>query len=145
MERPPGVSMNKPSIDKTLFDKMFSAALNSQKNAYAPYSKFKVGASIKLINDETIYTGCNVENRSNGATICAERTALTDIIKRTGECKIETLLVMSTTDNQTIAPCGICRQMLSEFGPLDAKVFICDSHRGLIAETTLKDLIPFPF
>ena len=128
-----------------LFNKMFEKALEAQKNAYAPYSKFKVGASIKLIGDDEIYTGCNVENRSNGATICAERTAITDVIKRTGQCKIESVLVVSTTDKQTIAPCGICRQMLSEFGPLEAKVYICDSERGLVAETTLKELIPLPF
>lgn len=137
--------MSKDKISQPLFDDMFLKAKEAQNNAYAPYSNFKVGAAIKLINDNTIYTGCNVENRSNGATICAERTALTDIIKRTGECKIEHLVVVTTTENQTIAPCGICRQMLSEFGPLEAKVYICDSERGLVSETTLKELIPYPF
>jgi len=132
-------------IEKALFDKLFTAAVNAQKNAYAPYSNFKVGSAIITENDETIYTGCNVENRSNGATVCAERVAISDIIKTKGECKIKHLLVVSTTDKETIAPCGICRQTLVEFGPLTAHVYICDSKRGLVHETTLKDLVPLPF
>ena len=132
-------------LSQDAFDELFNAAVKAQENAYAPYSNFKVGAAILTKNDSIIYTGCNVENRSNGVTVCAERVAVSDIIKRKKTCEIEHLLVVSTTEKETIAPCGVCRQTLVEFGNLDAMVYICDSKRGLVTTTTLKELVPFPY
>lgn len=100
--------MNNMISDKELCN----IAISVQKQAYAPYSKFRVGAAL-LCKDGSIYTGCNIENASYGATICAERCAIS---KAVSEGKKEFLkIAITSSNNEYTMPCGICRQVLYEF------------------------------
>ncbi len=93
---------------------LLNAARAAQKNAYAPYSGVKIGAAI-LTESGEIVTGCNVENASYGAAICAERAA---VVKAVSEGKTEFLAIAVTGNLKgPVWPCGICRQVLAEFAP----------------------------
>ncbi len=92
--------------------------------SYCPYSRFAVGAAI-LGNDGNVYTGCNVESASFGATVCAERSAMVKAVA--GGCTgIRAIAVVSSSGKKTY-PCGICRQFLSEFADKDTVVLLCDN------------------
>ena len=94
-------------------EKLFTEARKAADLAYAPYSKFRVGAAL-LAGDGTVFTGCNVENRSFGLTICAERTAAVKAVSSGQRSFIA--LAISTPDSEIpVGPCGACRQVLSEF------------------------------
>jgi homotetrameric cytidine deaminase len=100
-----------------LLDQARRAALHS----YSPYSKFRVGAALKLTNGETV-TGTNVENVSYGLTICAERSALVRAVSQFGpEIRIEAVAIANLNDSAS-PPCGACRQVLAEFIEPDAPV-----------------------
>jgi cytidine deaminase len=102
------------------------------KNAYAPYSKFQVGAAV-LLHDGRIFTGCNVENASYGLTICAERNAIFQAVA-SGSKQIAVVMVYTPTAIPS-APCGACRQVINEFGP-EAEVYcVCDGKDTLHAST----------
>jgi len=91
--------------------KLYQAAKSVLKNAYAPYSKFQVGAAL-LAEDGTVYTGVNVENSSYGAAICAERTAFVKAISE--GARGFTAIAVASTEGRAW-PCGICRQFMYEF------------------------------
>jgi cytidine deaminase len=115
-------------------------AIEARKDAYAPYSKFRVGAALET-SDGKVYTGCNVENSAYSATCCAERVALVKAISD-GKKKFKRLVVAS--DNSKICPpCGVCRQSFAEFVN-DMEVIMSNS-RGKIKVARLKDLLPSPF
>jgi len=100
-----------------LLDQARRAALHS----YSPYSKFRVGAALKLTNGETV-TGTNVENVSYGLTICAERAALVRAVSQFGpEIRIEAVAIANLNDSAS-PPCGACRQVLAEFIQPEAPV-----------------------
>jgi cytidine deaminase len=102
-------------------DRLLEAARTALKNAYAPYSKFRVGAAV-LTTTGALFTGCNVENASYGATNCAERTAIFAAVAQLGpQMKLEAIAVVNR-DNLPCSPCGVCRQVIYEFGP-NATVF----------------------
>ncbi|ASW43660.1 cytidine deaminase [Clostridium isatidis] len=94
------------------FKRLIEKALESREKAYVPYSKFKVGAAV-LFEDDNIYTGCNIENASFGATNCAERTAIFKGISE-GNRIIKAIAIVGDIRTYT-TPCGICRQVISEF------------------------------
>ena len=94
--------------------KLIDLALKTMENAYAPYSDFKVGAAL-LSSRGKLYTGCNIENISYGASVCAERTAIFKAVSE-GETSFLKLAVVSSSEEITF-PCGICRQVLNEFMP----------------------------
>ncbi|HEX3045841.1 MAG TPA: cytidine deaminase [Bacillota bacterium] len=119
---------------------LIQIALNARQRAYAPYSHFQVGAAL-LGKSGRIYNGCNVENASFGATICAERTAAVKAVSE-GETEFEALVV-ATDGEVPAAPCGICRQFLAEFG-LDL-VLILVNLEGKKIETTLAEYLPGAF
>lgn len=95
------------------FEALLEKARQAKKNAYVPYSKFRVGAAL-LTDDSKIFTGCNIENVSFGATNCAERTAIFKAVSE-GYHHFKALAISGGDD--TIFPCGICRQVISEFAP----------------------------
>ena len=124
-------------------DKLINEALEAQKNAYAPYSKFKVGAAI-LTETGNIYKGCNVENASLGASICAERNAATTAIAQEGKVRFKAIAIASTSEDPA-PPCGICRQFLSEFTDTEAPVYLVSAKSGKTKEFSFGKLMPESF
>ena len=121
-------------------DKLFAEARKAADFAYAPYSKFRVGAAL-LTDDDAVITGCNVENRSYGLTICAERTAVTKAVSM--GLRYYKALAISTPDSEDpVGPCGACRQVLSEFMAPSAQVIFGGSGEEKI-KTTIGALYPF--
>ena len=103
----------------------------AKEKAYAPYSRFQVGAAI-LTKEGKVFTGCNVENSSYGAAICAERTAAVKAVSE-GYHDFEMIAIASNgSDKETVYPCGICRQFLHEFNP-DLKVICAPTTVGIAA------------
>ena len=120
-------------------DPLVRAARGAQANAHAPYSGFRVGAAIEAV-DGTVHSGANVENASYGVTICAERVALGAAVSL-GLRRFSRLVIVSDV-SPPAAPCGACRQALSEFGPgLRVEAVGEDETRTW----SLEDLLPDPF
>ena len=121
-------------------DALLAAALAVRENAFAPFSKFKVGAAVE---DESgrIHTGCNVENATYGLTVCAERVAIFKAISEGGR-QFKRVAVAADTDALT-PPCGACRQILWEFCG-DVEIALVNP-RGKIETYRLKELFPKPF
>ena len=120
---------------------LVNMARQAVKLAYAPYSKFCVGAAA-LGEDGEVYTGCNIENSSYGACICAERVAICKCIS--GGCRtVRKIAICSTGEGQTF-PCGICRQVLSEFCSGDMAVIVFDGEKS-VYNLTLEELLPYSF
>lgn len=121
-------------------EKLKAAAKTAAGKAYAPYSKFKVGAAV-LAESGKIYSGCNVENASYGLCNCAERTAIFSAVAA-GERKLECVVVYTPTKTAT-APCGACRQVIYEFGP---KIRVHSFCNGLDRiDTSIRALLPAAF
>jgi len=123
------------------WDFLIEEAKKAKEFAYAPYSGFRVGAAI-LAQDGRIFKGCNVENASYGATICAERTAIVKAVSD-GEAKINAIAIVSDSEDYTF-PCGICRQVIAEFGDSETKI-ICGNKNGYYKEYGLNDILPNAF
>jgi cytidine deaminase len=121
-------------------ERLLAAALAVRENAFAPYSKFKVGAALED-GDGGIHTGCNVENATYGLTVCAERVA---VFKAISEGIHTFRRVAIAADTEELAPpCGACRQILWEFcGDIE---IIMVNPRGKTETYRLKDLFPKPF
>jgi cytidine deaminase len=122
------------------FRKLIAAAKAAQRNAHAPYSKFRVGAAL-LTGSGKIYTGVNVENASYGLTNCAERVAVGKAVSD-GHRKFRALAVVAPST--ALSPCGACRQVLAEFGEM---VVICADSRNprRVRVHLLSDLLPHAF
>ncbi len=118
---------------------LLAMAEEARANAYAPYSKFQVGAAL-LAQNGTVYKGCNVENVSYGATICAERTAFVKAIS-SGETAFSKIAV-AIEEGERIVPCGMCLQFMIEFGDIDV---VFEDGKGGIVEKKLSELMPFSF
>lgn len=114
-------------------------ALEAKEKAYAPYSGFRVGAAL-IAGSGKVYTGCNIECSSYSPTICAERTAISKAVSE-GERQIVAIAV--TGDSEWTYPCGVCRQVIREFGK-DAKVIVVKSEDEY-KEYTLEELLPHSF
>jgi cytidine deaminase len=114
----------------------------ARASAYAPYSNFHVGAAL-LCDDGTIQRGCNVENASYGATICAERTAVSAAVARGARRFLA--IAVAGPEGVAVGPCGICRQVLSEFSPDGALRVITRDAAGEVQATTIGALLPSPF
>lgn len=121
-------------------DELLQAAKEGMKSSYAPYSNFHVGAAL-LAKDGRVFTGCNIENASYGAAICAERTAMVKAVSE-GAVEFEKIAVVCSSQNYAY-PCGICRQFLAEF-MLNGSVVLEDKKKG-IREIPLKEMLPEAF
>ncbi len=123
---------------------LWTHALKAYENAHAPYSNFKVGAA--LIDEQGhIFSGCNIENSSYGATLCAERAALAAMVTAGGQACIEMVVVSNTPEG--CPPCGLCRQVLSEFSNnnhAQLKIHVSNI-KGVLKTYTLSDLLPHAF
>ncbi len=128
-------------MKKTLCDK----AKEARNNAYTPYSGFKVGAAL-LCDDGSIYTGCNIENSSYSPTVCAERVAIFKAVSD-GKRDFLAIAVCGSPDGELTQefcyPCGVCRQVLSEFCDKDFKIYVVSKND--VKEYTLSELLPYSF
>ena len=121
-------------------EKLYAEALNASKNAYAPYSNFRVGAAL-LLPDGQIQTGVNVENRSFGATNCAERTAVFAAVA-SGYKTFSAIAIATPDSDYPVSPCGICRQVLSEFAPADTPVVFGNKWENTV-KTTIGEIFTY--
>lgn len=115
-------------------------ALEAKEKAYAPYSGFRVGACVETENGELI-TGSNIEIASYSPTLCAERTAIFTAVHR-GARKIRRIAV--TADGKDVFPCGVCRQVMREFGADDMEILIVNAEDDVL-KYTLNELLPYSF
>lgn len=122
-------------------EKLIALAKEALKYSYSPYSDFAVGAAL-ITDSGKMYTGCNIENSSYGATNCAERTAVFKAVSE-GEKKIKKIAIVSSSGQKT-PPCGICRQVLSEFMSISEGRIILEDD-GKPVEYKLADFLPMHF
>lgn len=119
---------------------LIAKAKEALRNSYSPYSHFAVGAAL-LSADGQVFTGCNIENASFGATNCAERTA---IFKAVSEgIKDFTAIAVVCSGSQPAYPCGICRQVMSEFFNPDTRIIVEDGDR--LRTYTMMEILPESF
>lgn len=123
------------------YKELIKIALDYRSRAYIPYSNFNVGAAV-LCESGKIYGGCNIENASFGATNCAERTAIFKAVSE-GESKIKAIAIVGSLSEITY-PCGICRQVISEFGDDDVKVILAKSEDDYIIKD-MSEILPGAF
>ncbi|HEX6535416.1 MAG TPA: cytidine deaminase [Gemmatimonadaceae bacterium] len=127
-------------MDAREVEPLRDAAFAALERAYAPYSRYRVGAALATA-DGRVFVGCNVENASYGATICAERGALVAAVAH--GARAFTRLVLATEGEQPAPPCGLCRQMLVEFAPELEVVSLTRAGGG--ERWTLSELLASPF
>lgn len=125
----------------SIVQKAFEEARAVRKKAYAPYSRFHVGSAI-VDNRGKIYAGCNVENASYGATVCAERSAAMQAISD-GAKRFEHVVVV-TDLAEPVSPCALCLQVLGEFASPDLKIWIANT-KGVRALHAFSELLPYHF
>ena len=116
---------------------LFDAAKAARENSYSPYSQCRVGAAVRTVGGQ-VYAGCNVENASYGATVCAERVAIQKAVSE-GHVKIREVMVV-TDATPPWAPCGMCRQVIAEFGE-DVQVHMANL-KGEAKTVSFRDLFP---
>lgn len=124
---------------------LIEAALAARVNAYAPYSGYRVGAAL-LTEDEEVYTGCNIENASYGATNCAERTAFFKALSE-GKRHFKAIAIAGgkgESPEDYAFPCGICRQVMQEFCKEDFVILVTKTEQDY-QEYRLKELLPYGF
>jgi len=127
---------NEPSIKE-----LFEAAKKAQKKSYSPYSQCQVGAAIRTTQGK-IFSGCNVENASYGATVCAERVAIQKAVSEMGSIQLKELMVV-THASPPWPPCGMCRQVIAEFGT-EITLYLANL-KGEIQTASFKQLFPQAF
>ncbi|MFD3157579.1 cytidine deaminase [Haloimpatiens sp. FM7330] len=123
------------------YKELMLKAKEARENAYSPYSNFKVGAAVLMSNGK-VYTGCNIENASYGATNCAERTAIFNAIS--DEHGTIRVLALIGSEEEYTYPCGICRQVISEFSDENTKIIVGKNENEYLVKT-LKDILPGAF
>lgn len=128
---------------KRIIEQAYRLAKEVRERAYAPYSNFKVGAVLVAKDSHTMYSGCNVENASFGATICAERSAILNAIS-SGEERDYIVLVVVTDSNPPAPPCALCLQVLSEFCDPSLTIALANLEE-VTTVLQLRDLLPHPF
>lgn len=134
-------------LDEKMKKELIHMAFEARMKAYAPYSNYAVGAAL-LCEDGSLYTGCNIENASYGATNCAERTAAFKAVSE-GHCKFKAIVVVGGKRGEPVSdfayPCGICRQVLREFSNPEKMIVIVATGVENYKEYTLEQLLPESF
>lgn len=120
-----------------------AVATEARRHSHSPYSKFAVGAALKLRDQDVYVPGCNVENASFGGTICAERSAVVAAVSQYGKVAFESITVVTDIDPPAY-PCAFCRGVLSEFCGPELVVYLA-TPAGVKITTTLGELLPHPF
>lgn len=118
-------------------------ALEARGHAHVPYSHFPVGAAAKISGLEEIVYGCNVENASFGATVCAERNAIFSAVARHGKVAFDFLMVLTDASPPAV-PCALCLQVMAEFCDPEMPIHLA-TPQGVQRTVLLKDLLPEPF
>ena len=136
------MTTSQPALTADQQKSLIAAARRAVENAYAPYSNFRVGAAILLENDQ-VFSGCNVENASYGLTNCAERSAIFAAVSEIGGAAVKIRAVAVVNErNVACSPCGACRQVIAEFGP-NAEIFY--SGPNGVQRSTTRELLPDSF
>ena len=123
---------------------LLDRALNARQNAYAPYSGYRVGAALLCPNGK-VYTGCNVENASYSATLCAERSAFAAAVSA-GERKFIAIAVAGGKEeraDEAASPCGVCRQVMAEFCAKEFEIILGNEEKMQVY--CLSELLPLAF
>ena len=132
-------------MNQETMTRLVEAAMQAREKSYAPYSCFSVGAAL-LTDDGTVYTGANIENAAHTPTVCAERTAFFTAIHN-GARRFSAIAVVGGASEKEIdaycPPCGVCRQVMSEFCNGDFKILLCDGKQT--KTLTLDQLLPERF
>jgi cytidine deaminase len=128
------------SIERSALEALLEAAAAASAASWSPYSRFPVGAALAC-GDGAVVTGTNVENRSYGLTICAERSAVCAAVGR-GRPDIRAVAVYCAAADDPVPPCGACRQVLTEFCPPGTPVIYSGRDRSRAVVTTLGELLP---
>lgn len=126
---------------RNITTELLAKAKVAMENAYSPYSGFRVGAAV-LTEDGRIFCGCNIENASYGATVCAERCAMFKAVSE--GCTKFTRIAVVCSSGHYAYPCGMCRQVMSEFMDRDAVIILEDCNEGIM-EISLGDSLPYAF
>lgn len=134
--------MSESMLNESELELLYKAAQRVALNSYSPYSKFRVGAALRLRNGE-IVTGTNVENASYGLTICAERAAIVRAVAQFGPEIRVVAAAVTNADGAACSPCGACRQVLAEFIEPDAPVVFPAS--GGVKTVPFSALLPMGF
>ncbi|MGN0396002.1 MAG: cytidine deaminase [Coprococcus sp.] len=132
-------------VNNIIIKELINTAIKAREKAYAPYSLFAVGAAV-YANDGKIYSGCNIENASYGATNCAERTAIYKAVSE-GNTSITAIALTAGMKSEKAvytSPCGICRQVIAEFSDGDMPIIMAVSSDEYKI-VTLNELLPYSF
>lgn len=127
---------------KNSLQELHSLAVKARKNSHSPYSSHAVGAAVLMDNGE-IFTGCNIENASFGGTVCAERVAIWNAIAKLGKKKIKQVVVV-TDAKEPWPPCGLCRQVISEFASAKTQVHT-GNLKKIVHSFQFSELLPESF
>lgn len=128
----------------TELESVWKAAVDAREKAHAPYSGFRVGAALKLDSEDPIFAGCNVENATYGATMCAERNAVFQMVAKFGGARKEAYIVLVTDTKEPTVPCALCLQVFAEFFHPHFPIYLANLE-GIQERVTLEDLLPRPF
>ncbi len=131
------------SIEAVSLGELYSQALAAAANAYAPYSRFRVGAALLTSTGEVVL-GCNVENASFRLTTCAEQNAIAAAVTRFGPKLELRAIAVANLNDWASQPCGACLQTIAEFASVATRILYPASH-GALAEVSLADLLPTSF
>lgn len=126
---------------EVMMNNLINNAKQARLKAYAPYSKFQVGAAL-LTKDQKVYMGCNIENASYGLCMCAERNAIFNAVSQ-GDTDFESIAVIADTEGP-VSPCGSCRQVLLEHCSEQMQVVLTNLN-GDMRVTTVGELLPYGF
>lgn len=122
---------------------LINAAIKAREYSYSPYSNFKVGAAIRL-TDETISTGCNIENAAFSPAVCAERTAAVKAVSQ-GLREFKAIAIVAYQQEFYTSPCGVCRQFLAEFASNDVPIYLAKPSPLNVLVTKMSSLLPASF